>query len=52
MFEIALDMVREGTVTLTDLITHKFSLEDFEQMITVNLAKEQHRAVKTVVSFE
>jgi threonine dehydrogenase-like Zn-dependent dehydrogenase len=52
MFEIALDMVRGGTVTLADMITHKFSLAKFEEMIAVNLAKEQHRAVKTAVSFQ
>ena len=44
LFEIALDMVREGTITLADMITHKFSLENFDEMIGVNLAKEQHRA--------
>lgn len=48
---IALDMVQEGTVTLEDMITHKFSLANFEKMIAVNLAKEQHRAMKTVVSY-
>jgi len=33
------------------LVTHKYSLENFGEMIEANLAKAKHRAVKTVVSF-
>jgi hypothetical protein len=33
------------------MVTHKYSLENLEEMIEVNLAKAKHRAVKTVVSF-
>jgi threonine dehydrogenase-like Zn-dependent dehydrogenase len=51
MFDIALDMVGEGKVGLDGMVTHKYSLENFEEMIEVNLAKANHRAVKTVVSF-
>jgi threonine dehydrogenase-like Zn-dependent dehydrogenase len=51
MFEIALDMVDKGKVTLDGMVTHMFSLENFDKMIEVNLAKEKHRAVKTAVSF-
>ena len=51
MFDIALDMVGEGKVGLDGMVTHKYSLENFEEMIEVNLSKAKHRAVKTVVSF-
>ncbi|UCE56378.1 MAG: alcohol dehydrogenase catalytic domain-containing protein [Desulfobacterales bacterium] len=51
MFDIALNLVREGKVKLNDMITHTFSLENFEEMIAVNLVKGQHQAVKTAVSF-
>jgi threonine dehydrogenase-like Zn-dependent dehydrogenase len=51
MFEIALDMVREGKINLNDMITHRFSLENFKEMIRVNLDKNKHKAVKTAVSF-
>jgi threonine dehydrogenase-like Zn-dependent dehydrogenase len=51
MFEIALDMVREGKINLNDMITHRFSLENFKEMIGVNLDKNKHKAVKTAVSF-
>ncbi len=51
MFDIALDMVAEGKVKLDGMVTHTFSLDQFEQMISVNLDKEQHGAVKTAVAF-
>ena len=51
MFEIALDMVDKGNVTLDGMLTHTFSLDNFDKMIEVNLAKEKHGAVKTAVSF-
>ena len=51
MFDIALDMVRKGKIELEGMVTHKFALDEFTEMIEVNLAKEQHRAVKTAVSF-
>ncbi len=51
MFDIAIDLVQEGKVALDDMITHKFELDHFEDMIEVNLSKEKHRAIKTIVSF-
>ena len=51
MFNIAIDLVKEGKVRLDDMITHKFELDNFEEMIEVNLSKEKHQAVKTAVSF-
>ncbi|MGD2269672.1 MAG: alcohol dehydrogenase catalytic domain-containing protein [Desulfobacterales bacterium] len=51
MFDIALDMVREGKINLNDMLTHRFYLENFREMIEVNLDKNKHKAVKTAVSF-
>lgn len=51
MFDIALDMIRKGKIELDGMVTHKFALDNFAEMIEVNLAKEKHRAVKTVVAF-
>jgi threonine dehydrogenase-like Zn-dependent dehydrogenase len=51
IFDIAIDLVQEGKVALDGMITHKFELDNFEEMIEVNLAKEKHRAIKTAVSF-
>jgi threonine dehydrogenase-like Zn-dependent dehydrogenase len=51
MFEIALDMVDTGKVIMDGMVTHMFSLECYDEMIEVNLAKEKHHAIKTAVSF-
>jgi threonine dehydrogenase-like Zn-dependent dehydrogenase len=51
MFDIALDMVSAGKVDLEGMVTHKFPLDNFAEMIEVNLAKEKHQAIKTAVSF-
>lgn len=51
MFEIALDLVDKGNVTLEGMVTHTFSLDKFDEMIQVNLDKEKHHAIKTAVSF-
>jgi (R,R)-butanediol dehydrogenase/meso-butanediol dehydrogenase/diacetyl reductase len=52
MFDIALDLVAAGRLDLTGLVTHTFVLEDFEAALRVNLAKDRHRAVKTVFAFD
>ena len=51
LFEIAMDMVDQGKVTLDGMITHTFALDSYGEMIEVNLAKEKHHAIKTAVSF-
>jgi threonine dehydrogenase-like Zn-dependent dehydrogenase len=51
VFEVAVDLAHQGQVQLERLITHRFVLEEYRRMIEVNLHKERHRAMKTVVSF-
>jgi threonine dehydrogenase-like Zn-dependent dehydrogenase len=51
VFAIAMALMDAEKIRAEDLVTHKFSLEEFEQMIEVNLNKGKHRAVKTVVTF-
>jgi len=51
VFEIAMDLMNNGKIQADTLVTHKFELEDYEQMIEVNLNKQKHRAVKTVIKF-
>jgi len=51
LFEIAIDLVKQKKVHLESMITHTFSIEDYKQMIAVNLNKSKHRAVKTAISF-
>ena len=52
IFEIAIDLARQKKVSLEPMLTHTFRIEDYRQMIDVNLSKAKHRAVKTAVSFE
>jgi threonine dehydrogenase-like Zn-dependent dehydrogenase len=45
-------MIKEGKIQAERLVTHKFRIEDYRQMIEVNKNKGKHKALKTVVSFE
>jgi len=51
VFELAIDFVNRKKVHLESLVTHTFSLEDYQEMIKVNLNKPKYKAVKTVVCF-
>ncbi|HUN56284.1 MAG TPA: alcohol dehydrogenase catalytic domain-containing protein [Smithella sp.] len=51
-FEIALDLIASKKIQVDDMLTHKFPLEKFREMIEVNLSKEANQAIKTAVSFE
>jgi len=51
IFEIAIDFVKQKKVHLESMVTHTFSIEDYKEMIGINLNKQKHKASKTVVSF-
>jgi len=51
VFDVALQLLQQKKIRADILVTHRFRLEEYEQMIQVNLNKGRHRAVKTVVSF-
>jgi threonine dehydrogenase-like Zn-dependent dehydrogenase len=51
VFAQALDMLASGTIQAEDMLTHEFALENFREMIEVNLLKSKHRAMKTALSF-
>ena len=51
LFDIAIDFVKRKRVDLGSMVTHTFSIEDYRELIEVNLNKQKHEAVKTVVSF-
>ena len=51
VFDIALDLMRKDHINAAKLVTHEFALADFQDMLSVNLNKSKHRAIKTVVAF-
>lgn len=51
VFEIAMDLMKSGKIRTDDLVTHQFGINDYEQMIEVNLEKQKHGAMKTVITF-
>lgn len=40
-----------GKIDAESLVTHKFPIDDYMEMIAVNMNKGQHKAIKTLVSF-
>jgi len=51
IFEIAIDFVKQKKFHLESMVTHTFFLEDYREMIEVNLNKQKYNAVKTAVCF-
>ncbi len=51
VFEMVIDLMRSKRVNMEAMVTHSFRLEDYREMIRVNLDKKKFQAVKTVVSF-
>jgi len=51
-FEIALDLVQAKKIELSSMVTHKFLLENFSDMIETNLSKSVNRVVKSIVFFK
>jgi threonine dehydrogenase-like Zn-dependent dehydrogenase len=50
-FEIALNLIASKKIQVDDMLTHKFPLEKYREMIEVNLSKEANGAIKTAVCF-
>lgn len=51
VFDIALELMNAGKIKANALVTHKFKIEDYRDMIEVNLNKGKHKAVKSVVTY-
>ena len=51
IFDIALEFMLDGKINTEALVTHKFSLKNYMEMIDVNMNKGKHNAIKTLVSF-
>ncbi len=52
VFDIALDFMLSGQIDAEVLVTHKFKLGDYLEMIEVNMNKGKYEAIKTLVSFD
>ena len=49
---MVLELIAEKKVSVDDMISHTFRLEEYRKMIEVNLCKARSKALKTAVSFE
>ncbi|MBU3918208.1 alcohol dehydrogenase catalytic domain-containing protein, partial [bacterium] len=52
IYEVAIDLIIQKKVTLSDLVTHTFPLDHFDKMIELNMAKGRHQAIKTAIAFD
>lgn len=51
-YQMALELISSRKIRVDDLLTHKFGLAQYRELMEVNLNKEANRAIKTAVSFE
>jgi threonine dehydrogenase-like Zn-dependent dehydrogenase len=51
-YEMALDLISSKKIQVDNMLTHKFPLEKYRELIEVNVKKDANRAIKTAVSFE
>jgi threonine dehydrogenase-like Zn-dependent dehydrogenase len=51
-YEMALDLISSKKIQVDDMLTHKFPLGKYRELIEVNVNKGAHRAMKTAISFE
>jgi (R,R)-butanediol dehydrogenase / meso-butanediol dehydrogenase / diacetyl reductase len=50
-FDMALDLLESRKVSVDDMLTHTFAIEQYQELIEVNLDKGAHQAIKTAVRF-
>jgi threonine dehydrogenase-like Zn-dependent dehydrogenase len=51
-YEIAVELLRSGRLSLSPLLTHKFSLDEYKQAIEANLNLGKSRVIKSVFEFD
>jgi (R,R)-butanediol dehydrogenase/meso-butanediol dehydrogenase/diacetyl reductase len=51
-YKMALDLISSKKIQVDDMLTHKFPLSKYRELIEVNVKKDANRAMKTAVSFE
>ncbi len=50
-FDIALELMDRKKVHVEDMLTHTFPIESFKELISVNMSKVRHQAMKTAIRF-
>ena len=50
-FEIALELIENKKIHVEDMLTHTFAIEQYKELIEVNMSKGVHQAIKTAVKF-
>ncbi|RJR44906.1 MAG: alcohol dehydrogenase, partial [Desulfobacteraceae bacterium] len=50
-FEIAMELMERKEVEVQDMLTHTFTIEQYRDLIGVNMSKAHHKAIKTAVRF-
>ncbi|RJR29156.1 MAG: alcohol dehydrogenase [Desulfobacteraceae bacterium] len=51
-FEIAIELMERKKVEVQDMLTHTFTIEQYRDLIGVNMSKARHNAIKTAVRFD
>jgi L-iditol 2-dehydrogenase len=51
-YEIAVELLRTGRLSLSHLLTHKFSLDEYKQAIAANLNIGTSRLIKSAFEFD
>ncbi|HPC40300.1 MAG TPA: alcohol dehydrogenase catalytic domain-containing protein [Spirochaetota bacterium] len=50
-FEMALNLIAGKKARVEDMLTHRFSIDEYRKMIEVNVRKSLYKAIKTAVEF-
>jgi len=50
-FDMALELMDSHKVHVEDMLTHKFSIENYKELISTNMSKTRHQAIKTAIRF-
>jgi len=50
-FDIALELMQNKKIHLEDMLTHTFAIEQYKELIEVNMNKGKNKAIKTAIRF-
>ncbi|MEO0275463.1 MAG: zinc-binding dehydrogenase, partial [candidate division WOR-3 bacterium] len=51
-YEIAIDLLKNKKISLKNLLTHKFRIEDYKKAIEANLNKGKYKLIKSAFNFK